>query len=151
MNYARRHLRFGWWSLLGFLLLGLTLELLHGFKVGFYLDVPNETRRLMWTLAHAHGALLGLIHIAFGCCLPHCTRFAPAAKARASWCLIGASVLLPGGFFAGGMQIYGGDPGPGILLAPVGAACLLIAVFLVARAAASVEVTDGTTRQTGRR
>ncbi len=111
----------------------------------------------MWTLAHAHGALLGLVHIAFGCCCRTAldsrgeSSRVVGLKARASWCLIGASVLLPGGFFAGGMQIYGGDPGPGILLAPVGAACLLIAVFLVARAAASVEVTDGTTRQTGRR
>ena len=60
VDYTRRHLRFGWWSLLGFLCLGFMLELLHGFKAGFYLDVSNETRRLMWTLAHAHGALLGL-------------------------------------------------------------------------------------------
>lgn len=151
MNYTRRHLRFGWWSLFGFLLLGLTLELLHGFKAGFYLDVSNETRRLMWTLAHAHGALLGLVHIAFGCCLPRCTRFAALSKTRASWCLVGASVLLPGGFFTGGIKIYDGDPGPGILLAPVGAACLMIAVFLMARAAASVEATDAAGGKTGRR
>lgn len=54
-EYARRHLRFGWWSLLFFLTFGLGLETLHGLKVGWYLDVENETRRLMWTLAHAHG------------------------------------------------------------------------------------------------
>ena len=63
-DYAHRHLRFGWGSLFIFLCLGLTLELFHGFKVSSYLDVSNATRRLMWTLAHAHGALLGLIHIA---------------------------------------------------------------------------------------
>ena len=40
--------------------LGLLLESLHGFKVRAYLDVTNETRRLMWTLAHAHGTVLGL-------------------------------------------------------------------------------------------
>ena len=66
VDYTRRHLRFGWWSLLVFLTLGFTLELLHGFKVGMYLDASNETRRLMWTLAHAHGSLLGLIHVLFG-------------------------------------------------------------------------------------
>jgi len=52
---AERHLRFGWWALLGFLTVGLVLEAFHGFKVGLYLDVPNQTRRLMWTLGHAHG------------------------------------------------------------------------------------------------
>ena len=62
---VRRHLRFGWWSLATFGLLGLVLETLHGFKVGAYLDVSNETRRLMWTLAHAHGTLLGLVHLGF--------------------------------------------------------------------------------------
>ena len=62
---AVRHLAFGWWSLFVFGALGLILETLHGFKVPAYLDVSNESRRLMWTLAHAHGTLLGLIHIAF--------------------------------------------------------------------------------------
>jgi hypothetical protein len=49
-------------------------------------------------------------------------------------------VLLPGGFFAGGLRVYGGDPGPGIILAPIGATSLLIAVFLAARASGSAEV-----------
>ena len=42
------HLRVGWWSLLVFLTVGIVLETLHGFKVGFYLDVGNDTRRMMW-------------------------------------------------------------------------------------------------------
>ena len=58
------HLRFGWWSLLFFLTLGVALEAMHGFKVGWYLDVDNETRRSMFRLAHAHGALLGLCNLA---------------------------------------------------------------------------------------
>jgi hypothetical protein len=140
MNYTRRHLWLGWWSLLGFLMLGLALELLHGFKAGLYLDVQNETRRLMWTLAHAHGALLGLVHIAFALSLPYLPSLDARGRARTSWCLIAASVLLPGGFFAGGLRVYGGDPGPGIILAPVGATSLLIAVFLAARASGSAEV-----------
>ena len=137
VDYTRRHLRFGWWSLLCFLTLGFVLELLHGFKAGLYLDVSNETRRLMWTLAHAHGALLGLVHILYALCL----RLFPGVAARnqgpVSLCLIGASVLLPGGFFAGGVRFYGGDPGLGILVVPVGATLLLIAVFLVGRATGS--------------
>ena len=39
---SRHHLRFGWWSLLVFLSLGIALETLHGFKIGWYLDVANE-------------------------------------------------------------------------------------------------------------
>ncbi len=130
--YTRRHVRIGWWSLLGFLSLGAVLELLHGLKVGWYLDVGNETRRLMWTLAHAHGTLLSLVHIAFGVTLPLCS------DRRASWpsivspCLFGASILLPGGFFLGGLFIYGGDPGLGIFLLPLGALLLVVAVFLIA-------------------
>ena len=58
-----KHLKWGWWGLLVFLSMGILLEMLHGFKVGAYLDVPNTTRRMMWTLAHAHGTLLSLVHI----------------------------------------------------------------------------------------
>ena len=133
-DYGRRHLRFGWWSLLAFLALGLVLETLHGFKVGFYLDVENTTRRLMWTLAHAHGALLGLIHLVVGLGLRVAPDSAPPRLALLSRALVGASVLLPGGFFLGGVTVYGGDPGVGIALVPVGAVLLLLAVLLAARA-----------------
>jgi hypothetical protein len=136
-DYARRHLRFGWWSLLFFTMLGLVLESLHGFKVPAYLDASNETRRLMWTLAHAHGTLLSIVHVIFGLCV----RLDPEMNARnrplISWNLIGASVLLPVGFFLGGVVFYGGDPGVGVLLVPVGAVSMMIAVFLLARMAAS--------------
>ena len=53
---ARRHTKLGWRLLLLFLTLGIALELMHGLKLRLYLDVNNETRRLMWTLAHAHGS-----------------------------------------------------------------------------------------------
>ena len=134
VDYAARHLRFGWWSLLVFLSVGFALELLHGFKAGFYLDVTNETRRLMWTLAHAHGALLGLVHVAWALCLRAFPALEDGSQRMASRCLVGASMLLPGGFFAGGVQLYGGDPGLGIAVVPAGAACLATAVFLTARA-----------------
>lgn len=126
------HRRFGWWSLLVFLSLGLVLEALHGFKIGWYLSVSNETRRLMWTLAHAHGALLSLVHLAFSataCAQPG----APAWRRRASACLSASTVLLPGGFFLGGLFVYGGDPGLGVLLVPVGGLLLLAAIFLTAK------------------
>jgi len=130
---AARHLRFGWWSLLVFLTLGIALETLHGFKVRWYLDVSNETRRLMLTLAHAHGSLLSLVHVLFGLAL---SRFARPGGGwqSASPCLTGATVLLPAGFLIGGVYAGPGDPGPGILLVPLGALLLLAAVVLAARA-----------------
>jgi hypothetical protein len=129
---AGKHIRFGWWSLFVFATLGLTLEALHGFKVAAYLDVANDTRRLMWRLAHAHGALLGLVHVVYGVML----RTAPAAApgGLTSTALIGASLLLPGGFFLAGVVFYAGDPGLGIALVPVGALLLLLALFRIARA-----------------
>lgn len=127
---VRFHLRFGWWSLLAFLTLGVALEALHGFKVGFYLDVDNEVRRLTWTLAHAHGALLGLVHVALAATL-HIAEpkgWAPILGSRA---LTIASVLLPLGFFLGGIGTHGGDPGVGIIFVPVGALALFLGVGLV--------------------
>ena len=127
-----RHLRFGWWSLAVFGLLGLGLETLHGFKVGAYLDVSNDTRRLMWTLAHAHGTLLGLVQLAFAFTLRHIDVEAAAVRSSSS-ALIGASVLLPAGFFLGGVRFYSGDPGVGVALVPIGAALLIYAAVVVAR------------------
>ena len=133
IDYSQRHLRVGWWSLLVFATLGLTLEALHGFKVRFYLDTSNETRRLMWTLAHAHGIGLALVHVVFGLMLRAVPETAPRNVPLTSTALILASVLLPGGFFLGGIAFYAGDPGVGIALVPVGAAALLYALFSIAR------------------
>lgn len=140
VDLARRHIRFGWWSLLVFATLGLVLETLHGFKVRAYLDVSNDTRRLMWTLAHAHGTLLGLIHVVFGLTLRSGFEISAANQRLVSNSLLAASVLLPGGFFLGGVAFYSGDPGLGVLLVPIGAVLLLLAVFLIARSAGSAHV-----------
>ena len=160
-TYLRRHLRFGWWSLLCFLTLGIVLESLHGFKVGWYLDAAHSTRRFMWTLAHAHGVLLSLVHLAFAVTLPHLTADTLRLARLASPSLMGASFLLPGGFFLGGVVIHGGDPGLGILLVPVGALFLFIGVLLTAcratalRKPASPQETEaaspGPRRREGRR
>src|SRR5262252_4027149 len=130
-DYASRHLRFGWWSLLVFATFGLILEGLHGFKARLYLDVSNETRRLLWTLAHAHGLGIGVVHVLFGLTL-RVARDLPAVNVRwISWSLISASVLLPGGFFLAGVAFYGGDPGLGIVLVPAGAIVLLAAILAI--------------------
>jgi hypothetical protein len=127
------HLKFGWGALLIFLTLGVVLEGLHGFKAGYYLDVSNHTRRLMWTLAHAHGTVLGLVQIAFAVSLPYLV-WGERERTFVSACLIGAGLLIPIGFFLGGLVIHSGDPGLGILLVPVGALLLLLGVGLTLRA-----------------
>jgi hypothetical protein len=134
IDLACRHLRFGWWSLFVFAALGLALETLHGFKAGMYLDLANETRRLMWTLAHAHGVLLAIVHVLFAVSLPSLPDLSADGRQLISRALTAASVLLPGGFFLGGVWFYGGDPGLAVLLVPPGAALLLLALVLVARA-----------------
>jgi hypothetical protein len=131
---VRRHVRVGWWSVFGFAGLGLALEVLHGFKVGAYLDASNETRRLMWTLAHAHGTLIGLVHVVFGLTLLQLPRLQPASFRQASRALLGAGICLPAGFFLGGVRFYAGDPGLGVALVPVGAVLLLAALWQIARA-----------------
>jgi len=131
MNTSDRHLRFGWWSLFAFLTLGVVLEALHGFKLGWYLNVDVEMRRLMFTLAHAHGTLLALVNIAAGLTMRTVKGF-ELAKAP-SFSLLWGSVLLPLGFFLGGLVIHDGDPGLGVLLVPIGALLLLYGVGSAAR------------------
>lgn len=130
---ARRHRRFGWWSLFCFLALGFVLEGLHGFKIGWYLDVSNETRRLMFTLAHAHGALLALLNIVFALSLQTSPEAERPSLDLVSRTLLAGSLVLPGGFFLGGLYVHGGDPGIGALLAPLGGLLLLAAIALHAR------------------
>jgi uncharacterized membrane protein len=127
---ADRNLRFGWWSLLVFLSVGGALETLHGFKIGWYLDVGNETRRLMFTLSHAHGTLLALINIAAGLTVRKVDRF--ELRPSVSFALIWAAILLPAGFFLGGIVTYDGDPGLGVWLVPVGAILLFYSVARIA-------------------
>ena len=116
-----------------FATLGLVLESLSGFKVAAYLDVSNETRRLLWRLAHAHGTLLGAINILFALTLRSASPSAPANVALISKALVGATLLLPLGFFLGGVVFYSGDPGVGVLLVPLGGVLLLLALFWIAR------------------
>lgn len=131
MNPSDRTLRFGWWALLAYLTLGLGLEVLHGLKVSWYLDVGYETRRLMFTLAHAHGTLLALVNIAAALtvrAIPGLTLAPFSARS-----LMAATLLLPGGFLLGGLVTYGGDPGLGIVLVPIGALLLIAGVARLAR------------------
>lgn len=123
-----RHRRWGWASLALFALLGLLLETAHGFKWAPLVD--HETRRAMWRLAHAHGALLGLVHLAFARELER----HDAADLASSRALVVATLLMPSGFLLGGAWFYEGDPGLGITLVPLGAVALIFACARVALA-----------------
>ncbi len=132
MIESRRHIRYGWWSLAIFLSMGFFLEACHGLKLGFYLNAESETRRLMWTLSHSHGTLLALVNIAFGASVGSFGGWPDARRRLASRCLIIGSILLPVGFFTGGIVVHGGDPGLSILVVPVAAVLLIAAVILIA-------------------
>lgn len=137
-DLAALHLRAGWWCLLFFLTLGLALEGLLGFKTGFYVDVSNETRRHLWTLAHAHGTLLAILNLVFALATRAMPGWIGAERRLASRCLLGALLLLPLGFLLGGTFVHEGDPGLGVLLAPPGGLLLFLAVLLTARGTRSL-------------
>jgi hypothetical protein len=132
LRLGHRHLRFGWWCLWAFLSLGIILEALHGLKVGWYLDVAHSMRRLSWTLAHAHGTLLAIVNLVFGATLHRMPHWAKRSRRLASDGLLASTLLLPLGFFLGGLFPHEGDPGVGILLVPVGGGLLVISVLLIA-------------------
>jgi len=122
------HFFAGWTLVAVFATLGLVLEALHGFKVPWYVDAAATTRRLLWTLAHAHGLLLGLLNIAYACTLATLPDLHIPRAHAVSLALRSAGVALPLGFFAAGIVPYAGDPGLPILLVPLAALLLLWAV-----------------------
>ena len=129
-----KHTIVGWTGLLVFLSLGILLEILHGLKLDLYLDVRQETRRFMWTLAHAHGTLFSLVHLGFAASLAFASRWMESPGKgfqAASWSLTGGLIIMPMGFFLGGVWTFGGDPGLGIFLVPVGALLMLFGVWRV--------------------
>ena len=129
---SQRHLQFGWWTLLLFLLLGVILEYLLATESESYASDNYATRRLVWRLAHVHGSLIAVLHIAFGLTASLVPTAKQGFRRAASTCLMAASILLPGGFFAGGIFFFDGDPGLGIFLVPVGAVTLFVAALLTA-------------------
>lgn len=129
---ARTHRLYGWTALLIWLLFGTLLEALHGFKISDYLLDP--IRREFWSLAHFHGvgfAIVNLIYVRWA----EADGLNVAQRKLASRMLLGASILMPLGFFLGGLIHFEGDPGIGIILSPIGALLVLITAALQARAA----------------
>jgi hypothetical protein len=121
-------------GLLAWLVGGMALEALHALKLSAYLEDP--VRRLMWTLAHAHGTLLSIAAIVLGAVALPRSGASARDQRRSDRLFAAGSVLLPLGFFLGGLRHPEGDPGLGILLVPVGAlACAAgLAIPLIALA-----------------
>ena len=144
-----RHMVIGWWSLLIFVALGLVLESMHGFKVAWYVNSGEpETTRLMMRLAHAHSTFLSLVHLAFAWTVSQATGFQGRSRSVASRSVQAAGILVPAGFLLAGLPgfvktgglrlgVLGGDPGLGIVLVPIGALLLILALYLVARGAST--------------
>jgi len=121
-------LRAGLWLLAVSLPLGLTLEALHAMKVQVYLG--STLRRELWTLAHAHGNLLGILCVVFG---QFGVRLGDAAaRARIDRWLVGGAVAMPLGFLLGGVLNREGDPSAGILLVPAGGVAVFVALVQAA-------------------
>lgn len=125
---VRRTLRVGWLLLAVSLPFGVTLEALHALKAPLYLG--SDVRREMWRLAHAHGTLLGVVCLVFAALAPvHVAERIRASVARQiRW----GAILMPLGFFAGGVLNSEGDPSLGVLLTPVGAVLLSVALVRLA-------------------
>jgi hypothetical protein len=125
-------LRTGYWLLAVSLPFGLTLEALHGFKVRAF--VQSEMRHEMFRLAHAHGTLLGILCLVFSLLAErHVPEKSRAAIARlVAW----GAMLMPAGFFLGGILNSEGDPSLGIALVPIGAILLIVALVRSAQGTA---------------
>ena len=128
MNAIGKTVRVGWLLLAIALPFGVTLEALHGFKVQAYL--ASDMRREMWRLAHAHGTLLGILCLVSGLLAE--AHIAEAVRPRVLAMIRWGAVLMPLGFFLGGVLNSEGDPSLGILLVPPGALLLMIALVRAA-------------------
>lgn len=116
----------GWISLAAWIVFGLLIEGLIGFRAPALLD--DSVRRDMFRLAHAHGTLLNLVLIAAAIC----ARLDLIRLGRlTSLGLRAAVTLLPVGFLLSGIWHFKDDPGVAILLVPIGALLLLAAAFQI--------------------
>lgn len=129
---SQHHFAIGWVGLAIAVMGGVALDAMLGTKTGLYLDVENETRRLMWRLAHAHAAGVALVHIALGAYLNTTQAEVSFSLRMASRLISVALLLLPAGFALGGIQLFGDEPGLGIFLTPIGGLALAAATVIVA-------------------
>jgi hypothetical protein len=120
-------IRQGWISLAAWIVFGILIEGLIGFRSPALLD--DSVRRDMFRLAHAHGTLLNLVLIIAAICVQ---LGLIRLSAMASVGLQISAVLLPVGFLLAGVWHFKDDPGIAIVLVPVGAVLLLVSALWIA-------------------
>ena len=120
---------YGWTALACFMAGGLALEFLHLIKAPWYFEV--RIRRELWTLAHAHGTLLSIVCIVWAAAG---AKLLATDKKRglAAKTLCAGALLMPAGFFLGGIGNTEIDPSLMIILTPIGALLLLHATAATA-------------------
>jgi len=129
IDSARSRARRGGFTLLFFsACLGFCLEAAHALKLSPYLDVPLRRELLTW--AHAHGVGLALVLLAYAA-----GGIVDAQTARHARTLLVGALLVPLGFLLASVDLHESDPGVSIVLVPVGALCVLYALFHALRAA----------------
>ena len=119
-------MRQGWISLALWIVFGILIEGLIGYRSPLLLD--DAVRRDMFRLAHAHGTLLNLVLIMAAICA-RLELIQPSAMASLQ--LRSAVILLPIGFLLAGAWHYKDDPGLGVALVPIGAVLLLVAALQI--------------------
>jgi hypothetical protein len=113
-------IRQGWISMALWIAFGILIEGFSAFRSPAYLD--DAVRREMFRLAHAHGTLLNLVLLGAAICAHlNLIRLGPMTSLG----LRSAVLLLPAGFLFAGLWHFKDEPGPAILLVPVGALLLL--------------------------
>lgn len=115
----------GWLSVALWMIFGLLLEGLLGYKIPAYLE--DTERRELFRLAHAHGTLLGLVLTVAG--LWSEKRVAPRAALIA---LRAGAIVMPLGFALAGVWHPEGDPGPFIWMVPPGALFVIFGTIALA-------------------
>jgi hypothetical protein len=120
-SHADRLLRQGWASIALWMSVGLLLEGLLGYKIPAYLNDP--ARRELFRLGHTHGTLLGILLVVAALVLERGAQVPKAARTA----LQAGAVLMPAGFFIGGIWHSESDPGLAIWLVPIGALLVIYA------------------------
>lgn len=128
----------GWISLAFWMVIGLFLEGLMGYKIPAYLE--DSQRRELFRLAHTHGTLLGLLLIIGAICAK---QFALEIGAPPRLALKIGTILMPTAFFIAGIWHSETDPGLAIWLVPVAAILNIWAVITFALSALKIKNEHG--------
>ena len=116
-----------WCGIAVWMAFGLLLEGFIGFRTPVYLLDP--TRRELFRLAHAHGTLLSLLLLGAAFSLKQNSL---AENKYGVLALKIGTVLMPAGFFLGGIYTFGSDPNFLIIFAPIGGLGVILGAISLA-------------------